>query len=75
MKELIKRLIDYGRRSTIKMIGVSTLIMLIVALPFIVGIVLASTLIENEALYMTIDAILFIGYIITFIFTVNALNK
>ena len=75
MKDLIKKIIGFGRQSNGRMLLVGALFLLIVAFPFILGIIVIATQIENEVTYMTLSAIVFLLFIITFIFTTKALNK
>ena len=59
MKNLLSVIKNWANESNGKMILVSVLSVLVIGLPFMVGIYFISTTIKNETLYMSLDLVLF----------------
>ena len=62
MKNLLRLIKNWANESNGKMILVSVLSVLVIGLPFMIGIYFISTTIKNETLYMSLDLVLFLLY-------------
>jgi hypothetical protein len=57
------------------MILVSVLSVLVIGLPFMIGIYFISTTIKNETLYMSLDLVLFLLYGVSYVMFTKYINK
>jgi len=75
MKNILKNIKHWALVSKFRMIMISAMFVLVIGLPFILGITLISTIIKNETLYMIIDLIIFVCFVISYIFFTKYMNK
>jgi len=75
MKTLLKKFKDWANQSKLRMLIASILLVVITALPFATAIYFITTFIQNEIIYMILDAVLLCGYGVSFIYLVTHLNK
>ncbi len=75
MKNILKNIKHWALVSKFRMIMISAIFVLVIGLPFILGITLISTIIKNETLYMIIDLIIFVCFVISYIFFTKYMNK
>lgn len=74
MIDLLKK-IKLWANSNGKMILLSVMSVILIALPFIGAIIAVTTAIENETVYMILDLILFILFGITYVAFTKFMNK
>jgi hypothetical protein len=75
MKNLLRVIKNWANESNGKMILVSVLSVLVIGLPFMVGIYFISTTIKNETLYMSLDLVLFLLYGVSYVMFTKYINK
>ena len=75
MKNLLRLIKNWANESNGKMILVSVLSVLVIGLPFMVGIYFISTTIKNETLYMSLDLVLFLLYGVSYVMFTKYINK
>lgn len=75
MKNLLRLIKNWANESNGKMILVSVLSVLVIGLPFIIGIYFISTTIKNETLYMSLDLVLFLLYGVSYVMFTKYINK
>lgn len=75
MKNLLRVIKNWANESNGKMILVSVLSVLVIGLPFMIGIYFISTTIKNETLYMSLDLVLFLLYGVSYVIFTKYINK
>ena len=75
MKNLLRVIKNWANESNGKMILVSVLSVLVIGLPFMIGIYFISTTIKNETLYMSLDLVLFLLYGVSYVMFTKYINK
>ena len=75
MKNLLSVIKNWANESNGKMILVSVLSVLVIGLPFMIGIYFISTTIKNETLYMSLDLVLFLLYGVSYVMFTKYINK
>ena len=75
MKNLLRVIKNWVNESNGKMILVSVLSVLVIGLPFMIGIYFISTTIKNETLYMSLDLVLFLLYGVSYVMFTKYINK
>jgi hypothetical protein len=75
MKNLLRLIKNWANESNGKMILVSVLSVLVIGLPFMIGIYFISTTIKNETLYMSLDLVLFLLYGVSYVMFTKYINK
>jgi len=75
MKNLLRIIKNWANESNGKMILVSVLSVLVIGLPFMIGIYFISTTIKNETLYMSLDLVLFLLYGVSYVMFTKYINK
>ena len=75
MKNLLSVIKNWANESNGKMILVSVLSVLVIGLPFMLGIYFISTTIKNETLYMSLDLVLFFLYVVSYVMFTKYINK
>ena len=75
MKNLLRVIKNWANESNGKMILVSVLSVLVIGLPFMIGIYFISTTIKNETLYLSLDLVLFLLYGVSYVMFTKYINK
>jgi len=74
MIDLLKKIKLWGN-SNGKMILLSVISLILIALPFVGAIIAVTNAIENETVYMILDLILFVLFGITYVAFTKFMNK